>query len=470
MGEITQTRRPSSAGPYLNLDMESEFVRACLQKPGFAQRVLQRVPSDIFTNDQHSWIVEQIRNLMYKNRGKLARVPIEVLKHQAYSAFSQDQDKRDLMVRAIDTLYSKPVEYEAYAEGAIREYASYQTLTAGVRQALDSRFAKPTVGKVLEAIDEAKRKAQAIVTDVQTYDYVGNWREREQARAFKSEIPANNIRVKFGIPKMDEQVYLTPGTVHGFIAPFKRYKSIILNHMGIAAFLQSLNVLHVTLENSVELTSDRYDANIARIDFRKLIEQARTPEEAEHIERIFSRMEKWPQRVKIIAAPANDTTIENIQAEIDHLELNEGFCPEVVVLDYGNLFKASVSASDGQERKDQTQIVWDMQEMAKRRRTQRILITAFQSNMAGVKAERLQSDQIGKSIGIAQALEGAIAIDQNPQEKELGIVTLSPLFLRYGAVIHDHVTLGSDFSKMSIDRDAHTALWNEVHEWEGVDA
>lgn len=462
-------RVPSGGGaaPFVDLEMEAEFVRACLQKPGFAQRVLDRVPSEVFTNEVHQWVTTQVRTLIRKNRGRLSRVPIDVLKHQA--SLIQEAAKRDMYLRALGNLYSKPVEYEAYAENVIREYAGYQALTSGIRSALGGFNEHRDVQKVLGSLDEAARKSRSIMSDVEIYDYVQNWRDREQGRAFKTEIPVNNVCLKFGIPKMDAQIRAVPGTVHGFIAPFKRYKSIVLNHLGKASCLQGYNTLHVTLENTVELTADRYDASFAQIDFKRLTEQARSPDEREHIEKMFSRMERWPQRIKIIAAPANETSVMDIAAQIDHLELSEGFSPEVLILDYGNIFKPSIPVQDGQERKEQTQIVWDMQHVAKRSRTQRIVITAFQSNSDGIEAARLKQNQIGKSIGIAQALEGAIAINQNEQEKPLGIITLSPMFLRYGPILHSDVTLDSDFTRMCIDKDSDRLLWSEVNEWEASD-
>lgn len=458
------SNQAAAPSPFVNLQMESEFIRACLQKPGFAQRLLSRVPEDIFTNEVHSWIVGQLKFLINQNRGKLPRVPVEVLKHMTSSI--EDEDKRRIFLQTVDTLYKKPVEYEEYAEKTIRDYASYQALTVGIREAMSQYRRHNDVSRAIATLEESTRKSRAVLSDANVYDYIGNWKEREQARQFTAEL-GNKVIIKMGIPKIDEQVKLMPGTVTGFLAPFKRYKSIVLNHIAVAGVMQGYNVIKVTLENTVELESDRFDAKFAGIDMNKMMREApRSKTDEEQVERVFNRVSNWPQKLKIMAMPAKKTTIAEVEAEIDHLEMNEGFSPELIVLDYGNIFAPSTKRKDEKDNFDQEQIVWDMQALAKHGRSKRVVVTAFQSKVEGVKAERLTADQMGRSIGISQALDCSIAIDQNEHEKSLGIVTLSPLFIRYGGIIHPEVTLDSAFSKMSIDRQSDQLLWQEVMDWE----
>jgi len=69
-------------------------------------------------------------------------------------------------------------------------------------------------------------------------------------------------------------------------------------------------------------------------------------------------------------------------------------------------------------------------------------------------------------VGISQALTQCVAIDQNENEKAIGICTLSPLFIRTGPIVHDHVTLDSDMSRMAVDKGASLNLWQEVLQWE----
>lgn len=456
------TRIPSSG--FIDLEVESELIRACLQKPGFAQRLVSRIPNEIFTNEIHLWIVEQIRLLLRQNRGRLPRIPVDVLKHLASKL--EDVDKRAIYVQAIDALYKKPVEYEAFAESQIREYASHQVVTSSIRESFSQHKNHNDIKKTIGELEESIKRARAILSDAEVYDYTTQWQDREKERSLNLDIGVRNTVVKLGIPKFDAQIRMTPGTVHGFLAPFKRYKSIVLNHVGFAAFMQGYNVLHVTLENTVDLTASRYDARFASIEHKKLVEAARSEAEREHFEKVFGQISSWPQKLKIFSGPANHTSVDDVSAEIDHLEIEEGFSPEVVLLDYGNIFAPSVDMKGKDDHQVQTQIVWDMQKLAKRSRMQRVVVTAFQSKSEGIKAERLQNDQIGKSIGISQAVDGMIAINQNANEKPLGIITLSPMFIRYGPIMCDDVTLESDFSKMCIDRESDRLLWAESLTWE----
>jgi len=453
--------RPDS---FVNLNMESETVRACLQKPGFAQRLLSHVSEDIFTNEIHRWIISQVKFLTIQNRGKLTHVPVDVLKHLASRI--EDKDKQTLYTQAIDNLYKKPVEYEDYSAQYMRDNASYQYLTSGIREAL-SQYKQPSdIKRFIRTIEESARKSSAILSDVEIYDYASNWKERESVRKFAQEVSVNNIIVRMGIPKIDEQIKLIPGTVTGFVAPFKRYKSVFLNHVGMSALLQGLNVFHVTLENTVEMTADRYDAMFSNLETKKVLGGNRSAAEQERIEQVLGRLAGWPQRLKIFAGVAQKTSFMDVATEIENLEMNEGFSPEVVIFDYANIAAPSVEMKNTEDHRIQGQIVWDAQFLAKKMRTPHIVVTAFQSKSEGIKAERLDSSMIGKSIGIAQALDQCISIDQNENEKALGIVTLSPLFIRNGPITHSHVTLDSDMSRMAVDKGAIELLWQQVMEWD----
>ena len=460
----TRTTAPTSA--FIDLEVESEFVRACLQKSGFAQRVLNRVPDDIFSNEIHQWVIVELRKLMNASRGKLQRIPPEVMR--TIASRIEDVNKRSIYISAIDELYRKPTEYEQFAENQIREYASYQTLTAGVREAISRHKDHSNVRRTIDILEESMRKSRAVLSDVEVYDYARNWKERESERKTNVEFAAGHVLLKMGIPKIDDQIKFTAGTVTGFVAPFKRYKSIVLNHVGFAAILQGFNVFHVTLENTIEMTAARYDARFSGVPFTKLQENARTSEEKEHIEQVFDRVNNWPQRLKIWSGPAQRTSVADVAAEIEHLENTEGFSPEVVVLDYGNIFAPSIDMSRKEDHEKQTQVVWDMQDLAKRSRVKRVVVSAFQAKAEAATVDRIQLDQVGKSVGISQALDAAIAINQNKEEKHLGIITLSPMFLRYGPILHDEVTLDSDFTRMTIDRGSNS-LWEEAVMWENLD-
>jgi hypothetical protein len=172
--------------------------------------------------------------------------------------------------------------------------------------------------------------------------------------------------------------------------------------------------------------------------------------------------------LKIFAGPAQKTSVADIAAEIEHMELTEGFSPEVIILDYGNIFAPSIDMSRKEDHEKQTQVVWDMQDLAKRSKTPKVVISAFQAKAEAATVDRIEQNHVGKSVGISQALDAAVAINQNKEEKELGIVTLSPLFLRYGPILHEEVTLNSDFKRMTIDKGSDS-LWAEAISWDDME-
>lgn len=441
--------------------IESEYVRACIQNPHFAQRNVGRIPNNIFVSEEHQWIMQQLKRLMgSSNKGKVKRIPPEVLR--AATCDIQDENKRKLTLLVIDALYKKPAEYEEFAEEEMNNYAAFQVLSAGVREFIGNYQKTKNAAKTLEIASDSINRSRSILANSAIYDYATNWSEREMKRKKDKELSEINVVVELGIKDFDEQVKIIPGTVTGFVAPFKKYKSIVLNHVGFSALLKGYNVLHVTLENTVEMTSDRYDARFSGISYNKICSANKTVQESEQFNKILGRIDSWPNRLKVFAGQAYKTTVLDIEAQIEHLESNR-FSVDVVILDYGNIFAPSIKKKEDYD--DQNQITWDMQAIAKKGSRPRAVITAFQANREALQEDSVKQHQIGKSIGIIQALDSAVAINQTEEEKAIDIIRLSPLVLRNGPIMKSDCELNSDLSRMCISKETD-ALWDKVIEWD----
>lgn len=446
----------------VDFEIEAEVVRACLQRSGFAQRVLDRLPDDIFTNEVHAWMMRELRALMNSSRGRMKTVPRAALENRARQV--TDIAKRDLYLMSVRSMYSKPVEFEAYAELALREYAAFQMITTGMRESLSQHKSSTDVKRTMTTLSDAMRRAEKVLSDVTVYDYASEWKTREATRKSTKDFGGAEVLIRTGIPDLDDQIKFTPGTVTGFIAPFKRYKSIVLNHIGFAALLQGYNVVHVTLENTVEMTAARYDARFSGLTMDQIDMLSRTDADSKRMIDIMQRVDSWPQRIKIIAGTAKSTTVSAIEAEIEAME-DSGFSADAVVLDYGNIFAPSVIVDATKDHRMQEQIVWDMQHLAKKGSRQRVVITAFQANRDAIKEKNVKMDQVGQSTGISQAVDAAIAINQDDVERQQGIIRLSPMFLRYGPIKKTDCELNSDLARMCIDVKSDS-LWGEALTWD----
>ena len=281
-----------------------------------------------------------------------------------------------------------------------------------------------------------------------------HYEERMLQRKSERDNPSVNPVIKTGIQGLDSQFRIKAPMVVDFLAPFKRYKSILLNSMGFVGVLQGFNVLHVVYENTVELTESRYDALFGNISYDRISNLAISSEEKSKFDYMFSQMKNWGSRLKILKCFPQVTTIADIEEEIEKLKHREGFVPDVVIIDYLNIVKPSVMPRE--ERLQQQKIVWDMKHLADFYNVP--VFTASQAKMEANKVERMDMTHRGKSIDISQGINLSIAIDQTKEEREEGILVLSPLFSREGPITIPEVVCETDLSKMTICH-SHHEMW-----------
>ena len=114
------------------------------------------------------------------------------------------------------------------------------------------------------------------------------------------------------------------------------------------SLLQGFNVLHVVYENTIELTENRYDALFGNINYNRISNLAISSDEKAAFDYMFGQIKTWGSRLKILKCIPQQTTILELEEEIELLKYREGFMPDVVVLDYLNIVKPS--SMDREER------------------------------------------------------------------------------------------------------------------------
>ena len=227
--------------------------------------------------------------------------------------------------------------------------------------------------------------------------------------------------------------------------------------MGYAALLQGFNVAHMTFENTEELTSDRYDAMFAELNYDRVSNLLLTADEKAHMDRMFAWMASWSNRLKVIKCVPKITTVKDVEDRLERLRDTENFRPDVEVWDYLNIIGSSRKFKE--ERLEQGQVVWDLKNHADKWQT--AIIEASQTSMEGVKNDRVELSHRGKSIDISQGINLSIAIDQTAQEKADGIIVLSPHFTREGDITIPEIILDADIARMCVSRSLYR-LWDHA--------
>jgi len=436
----------------IDVKVEAEFLASILQGKNIVEPdVLRFVEPEYFQVESYQWLVQLLKEREWKP------LVFDYL-DQELLALKEDET-REKHRNQLYALYVRELSFAEDAADKFRAYVSFCVVNSRVRGAFEGFARTDRIDFLLDEIGDATHEARDVVrvNALPVIDLADNYLERQHLRQHLRDNPAMNPRLLTGIVGLDQQFIIRAPMLVDFLAPFKRYKSIFLNALGYALLLQGHDVLHVTYENSIELTMDRYDSMFSELNYDRISNMLITQEERAALDQTFAWMKQWKNRLKVVKGVANKTTVAEVEEEVERLRDRQGFSATVEIWDYLNIIAPSKEFH--QERHEQKQIVWDLKVHAEKYGV--AVIEASQANMVGVQADRLDLSHRGLSTDISRGIDLCIAIDQTEDEKEEGIIVLSPQFVRGGAITIPEIVLDSDLPRMVVSRELHR-LWEHA--------
>ena len=430
----------------ITVKIESEFLASLLKKSvALDFSVLDYVDSGYFSVDSYKWLANKLKER------KWAPLAFDVV-DQLLLEDIKDDEKRNVFRNQIWELYVRELTYEDDAINKFKTFIAYSVIKSEIKSSFDGFDRSSRLDYMIEQLGKAVRDANDIIKteSLDHTDYASNYENRVQKRKIERDHPELNPVVRFGIDGLDSQFKIKGPMVVDFFAPFKRYKSIALNHMGFSALVQGFNVLHVVYENTIELTEDRYDTLFSQLSYDRVTSLALNQDEKDQMDRLFSWINLWTSRLKILKCIPKITTIDQVIEFIEKLQIRENFKPDVIIVDYLNIVAPTIW--DREERLRQGQVVWDLKKLADTYNCP--VITASQAKMEAVKAERLNQSHRGKSIDISQGVNLSIALDQTDEERDEGLLVFSPMFSRESPITIPEVVVDTNLDKMQICREA----------------
>ncbi len=374
-----------------------------------------------------------------------------------------DEDTKKILFKIIDEIFNFDLQRNVFFVDAFRDEMVKMFLKSyfnGINEKIEQ--AQDIQGLVTDLM-RTIREAEKFYHTEEIWDYAATFAEREAERNMRKNNPAYIKILRTGIKELDAQIMMVPRTITAFLAPYKRYKSITLTHIGWAALLQGFNVLHIHYEGRKEMWEARYDARFTNLDYTKIVNMIRTEEEEERVQRIMSRVNSWKQRLFLAKGIAHQTNVDDIMIQIENIYLEHGIKIDVVIIDYFQIMgPSSVRMFKGEDDwLIQGNIAWDLVRLANCDDTGKIVVGALQSRISGISAKTLRSEHSGRSIIYQQAIDNLIAINQTEDEYREGIIRYSPLFIRDGEIKKEHCKVESEMWKIKIAKEAD-ALWEEV--------
>ena len=305
------------------------LVKACIDDPGLREIVLRFASTGQlgFTDPASAWAWRVVSStakpspLMLETEAR--RIP--------------NTDPAYAGVQAI--LIADDVRESHYVCAQVIEWARKQVFAAGFEEARVAWNTGDFNAAQSAMMGRSEEMASMQLTTADRGWFFEDFDLRQERRV---PVAAGDNVFPTGIEKLDRAMYggLSIGELGIAIAYSKIGKSFWLNQMGFIGARLRRKVLHIVLEGGRAKTEDRYESRFADTMYREVRRGDITMEAL----RITRREYTILRRNLIIRGFADRdawrVTPDDILAELSSLRKEEGWVPELVVIDYGDLLHA----------------------------------------------------------------------------------------------------------------------------------
>lgn len=235
--------------------------------------------------------------------------------------------------------------------------------------------------------------------------------------------------------------------IHCFNGRVNIGKSAILCSLASSFLKQGRNVVYISGEMSEDMISKRIDANLLDIPVNKLNKDLDKKVYLSKIKEIFSKTQGKLIVKEYPTGSANSNHISNLLNEI---KTKRGFTPEVLILDYLNIFGSSKLNANAALNSYQyvKSIAEEMRGIAVN--FDLAFITATQINRSNFNNNDLDMTSTSESIGLAATMDFMAGIIQPPELFEQRKYLFKNIKSRFDSNINQVVTVGIDYEKMRL--------------------
>ena len=145
---------------------------------------------------------------------------------------------------------------------------------------------------------------------------------------------------------------------------------------------------------------------------------------------------RYKRRFKLITYPAGFLTVTEIRKNLDNWERQDGFVPDVIIIDYADLLSASDdNVPEFRHRQDH---IWKaLRALSQERHV--LVLTATQADAESYKQGRLSISNFSEDKRKLSHVTAQYGLNQDPQsrEKKLGIMRINEIVVREGEFSND---------------------------------
>lgn len=220
-------------------------------------------------------------------------------------------------------------------------------------------------------------------------------------------------RVSSGFGPLDEATRsgLAPGEVGCVLGIAGGGKSTVLRQIAANALLAGRNVLHVSCENSLEITASMYDSLLTGMTSGRIRKRPKR-----FLKLMRKLRDSMTSRLRLVFFPQRTMTLGQFESIIESQDPH----PDLVVLDYAELAKPP------QKRDDKRFEIADTWEGVRRISSQaRVPVwSAHQGNRPGMGVRLLGMEHLGECFAIAGIVDVGISVNSDEDRRAEAVLNV----------------------------------------------
>lgn len=385
----------------------------------FLLQSLDLVKPTYFTNKAHS----KVCSIAFEFFKKYRILPRKDFLAQELKDQFKDNKSLPFYLAEVNVLfdYFQPgMEARDYLRDKIVFFAKIQAVKQAFHDSLKLIDSAPemeeTWSKVYEKMREAMQTQQNFELGM---DYFKSLKDRYAEKELTKD---DTERFITGLEGVDKEVGgggFSVGEIISIVAGSGVGKSVMLACIAATNLLRGKKGVYISLELAEDKVADRMDAILTGLPIQNLLGCKHDVfERLNNLDKVKLEGEIWPLVIKQF--PAGMATVNTIRAYLSQLRF-QGFDPDFVIVDYvGEMaLHADMKSHESRER-----IVRELRGMATEEKV--FVATAMQPNRDGKKDAkgeqgRLDDEHLADSFGQIRPLDFCMSLNQNDNEKLLGL-------------------------------------------------
>ncbi len=424
----------------MNTNIEQVVLKNILSNEKYMRKVLPFIKPDYF---------EGIYKLLFREAGKFVgkynKLPnAEAFKIEIDNSDSYNEEQYRHAVEIIPNLFEKEDVNETWLYENTEKWCQDRALYNAVMESIQIIDGKHnTLTK--NALPEILTKALGVSFDTNVgHDYIENADERYQFYHRDEErIPFDleyfNLITKGGLPNKTLNICLA-GTGVG--------KSLFMCHSAASALTQGRNVLYITMEMAEERIAERIDANLLDVP----IDQLKNLSQEMFSDRVYKLSTRTNGKLIIKEYPTGQANTSHFRALLNELKLKKSFEPEMIYVDYLNIFASSRMKGMGGAINSYSYIKAIAEEIRGLAVEFDVpIVSATQTTRSGYSNSDVGLEDTSESFGLPATADLMFAIISTEELEKMGQLAVKQLKNRYNDPTYKkRFVIGVDRSKMRL--------------------